>query len=80
MLILCLVTGILKGNAGREPAFYIELYNRLHGVGGTIVKGAVNPNNSTGLRRYFIIFKSQGDLARTLMYMVRGNLEIFDFL
>jgi len=69
--------GTLKGNAGDDLAFYWDAVNRHHAAGGTIIKGAKDPDKSVGLRRYYFWFNHAGDLALAVYYIFGENKELF---
>ena len=69
----------MKGNAGNLPVFYVTLKNRRHASGGTAIKGAKDPHNCVGQRRFTFWFKHSGDLARAVYHMLRKESELFDF-
>jgi hypothetical protein len=70
------VYGTVKGNAAFENVFWWDALNKSHAAGGTTIKGAKNPKEAIGLRRYFFWFENVGDLVTTLFHLFGNNIEL----
>ena len=71
----------VKGNAGFENVFWWDALNKAHAAGGTTIKGAKNPKEAIGLRRYFFWFETLGDAVKTIYYVFGGNIDlVWEFL